>query len=174
MITFDKAIEVILLHEGGYSFDALDPGGETNFGISKRSYPNLNIKALTKQQAIEIYRRDYWNKYRLESYPDSIRLQMFDVTVNSGFKNAVIVLQRSLNRLGMRLVVDGAMGPKTRTALDHSETSVTDVILLPQYVFIERLYFYNNIVINKSSQVKFLRGWINRANDVYTRELKWN
>ncbi|WP_425526518.1 glycosyl hydrolase 108 family protein [Xanthomonas oryzae] len=50
----------MLSHEGGYVNDPRDPGGETQWGISKRAYPELNIRALTRDQAIEIYRRDYW------------------------------------------------------------------------------------------------------------------
>ena len=49
-MTFEDAIEFVLLHEGGYSWDPKDPGGETRFGISKKSYPNLNIKNLTEEK----------------------------------------------------------------------------------------------------------------------------
>ena len=56
---FREAIEVILKHEGGYVNDPVDPGGETNMGISKRAYPDLDIKGLTKQSVREIYYKDY-------------------------------------------------------------------------------------------------------------------
>ena len=61
---FLVAVEVVLTHEGGYTNNPADPGGETNYGISKRSYPQLDIKALTREQAVEIYRQDWWEKYR--------------------------------------------------------------------------------------------------------------
>ena len=35
---FDAAVSYVLKWEGGYSNDPDDPGGETNFGISKRAY----------------------------------------------------------------------------------------------------------------------------------------
>src|SRR5690606_2973445 len=60
---FLHAVEVVLEHEGGYVHDPHDPGGETKFGISKRQYPDLDIANLTREQAIEIYRRDWWDKY---------------------------------------------------------------------------------------------------------------
>ena len=63
---FRKAIEVILKYEGGYVNDPNDLGSETNFGISKRSYPNVDIKNLTKEQAIEIYHRDWWVRYEYD------------------------------------------------------------------------------------------------------------
>jgi lysozyme family protein len=53
--SFDAAISFVLSHEGGYSFDENDPGGETRWGISKRSHPNEDIKNLTVDRAKEIY-----------------------------------------------------------------------------------------------------------------------
>ena len=61
-MTFDAAFDRLIWHEGGYANDPDDPGGETNWGISKRAYPNLVIKALTREQAREIYQRDFWNR----------------------------------------------------------------------------------------------------------------
>ena len=57
---FDKAFEFTIGVEGGYVNDPSDPGGETKFGVSKKSYPNLDIKNLTITQAKEIYYKDYW------------------------------------------------------------------------------------------------------------------
>jgi lysozyme family protein len=62
---FDDIIEVVLEHEGGYVNDPQDPGGETNFGVAKRSHPDVDIKNLTKDGAKEIYYQDYWIKNRV-------------------------------------------------------------------------------------------------------------
>ena len=62
MELFDKAMNFVGLMEGGYVNDPIDKGGETKYGISKRSYPNLDIKNLTKEQAREIYYKDFWLK----------------------------------------------------------------------------------------------------------------
>ena len=51
LVKFDEIIEVVLHHEGGYVNDPKDPGGETNFGIAKRSHPDVDIKNLTKDGA---------------------------------------------------------------------------------------------------------------------------
>ena len=59
---FEDIIEITLHHEGGYVNDPDDLGGETNFGIAKRFYPDVDIKNLTKDEASDIYRRDYWDK----------------------------------------------------------------------------------------------------------------
>lgn len=83
-MTFEECVEIILKHEGGYVANILDPGGETKYGISKRSYPDLDIKALTQRQAIEIYRRDFWEKLGIHNLPESHRLMYFDCAVNQG------------------------------------------------------------------------------------------
>lgn len=57
---FSLACRFVLKHEGGYSNDINDPGGETNFGISKRYHPNVDIKNLTEKDAAEIYFKQYW------------------------------------------------------------------------------------------------------------------
>uniref|UniRef100_UPI0039E582BF glycosyl hydrolase 108 family protein n=1 Tax=Klebsiella pneumoniae TaxID=573 RepID=UPI0039E582BF len=59
---FDDLIGRVLGHEGGYVNDPRDPGGETQFGISKRAYPNVDIKGLTRETAISIYKRDFWDR----------------------------------------------------------------------------------------------------------------
>ena len=62
---FNEIIEVVLHHEGGYVNDPKDPGGETNFGIAKRSHPDVDIKNLTKDGAKEIYKEHYWDKNKI-------------------------------------------------------------------------------------------------------------
>ncbi len=75
MSQFDKLIDRVLSHEGGYSNDPQDPGGETQWGISKRAHPDVNIKALTRAQAIDIYRADYWDKIKGDQLPAGIAFQ---------------------------------------------------------------------------------------------------
>ena len=66
MSKFDEIIEVVLEHEGGYVNDPKDPGGETNFGIAKRSNPDVDIKNLTKAEASLIYKTKYWDKNKVD------------------------------------------------------------------------------------------------------------
>lgn len=80
---FDSALALVLENEGGYSWHKDDPGGETHFGISKRSYPTLNIKNLTLEMATEIYLRDYW-KPLPENLSPSAKVVGFDIAVNHG------------------------------------------------------------------------------------------
>ena len=81
---FRECVDIIIAKEGGYVFRKDDPGGETNFGISRKAYPKEDIKNLTREKAIELYRRDYWDKLGLESLPAEARLMYFDCAVNQG------------------------------------------------------------------------------------------
>jgi len=112
---FETAVVIILNHEGGYVNDPNDPGGETNFGISKKSYPDLDIKNLTREGAVAIYRRDYWDKLQLEEMPEPIRLLVFDSAVNQGKTRAIKFLQAALG-----VIPDGFLGLQTFTAFSES------------------------------------------------------
>lgn len=91
--TFDQAVAFVLKWEGGYVFDADDPGGETNFGITKKSYPTLDIKNLTAGQARDIYHRDYWLAVGCDSLAYPLDFIAFDTAVNCGPGRAVKWLQ---------------------------------------------------------------------------------
>jgi lysozyme family protein len=160
-MNFDKAIEVILKHEGGYINHVDDPGGETNFGITKRSYPDLDIKNLTMNQAKQIYERDYWKANKIDKYPPFIRLQMFDMCVNMGAGNAGKVLQRALNRSGAGLTVDGKVGVKTFEAVDHAPVTIAHELA------IERVAYYVDLVRARARSSVFLLGWCRRAVEVF-------
>ncbi|MFN8493825.1 MAG: glycosyl hydrolase 108 family protein [Caldilineaceae bacterium] len=90
---WQKAIRFVLRWEGGYVNDPNDPGGETNYGISKRSYPQLDIANLTLDQAVEIYQRDYWQASGADKLPWPLSLVHFDSAVNCGMAQANVWLQ---------------------------------------------------------------------------------
>lgn len=111
-MNFEDCIPYILKFEGEYSFDPKDPGGETKYGISKRFYPNVDIKNLTVQQAKDIYKKDYWDANGIEFLPPDIRLAFFDTCVNMGAYRAKILIQRTV-----RVREDAAIGPETLQAI---------------------------------------------------------
>ena len=84
MSQFEIAIELVLAHEGGYMSDPSDPGGATNFGISQRAYPHLNIAALTRDDAIAIYKRDYWKTWMELVNSQPMANCLLDCAVNQG------------------------------------------------------------------------------------------
>jgi lysozyme family protein len=109
---FDGAFERLIGHEGGYVNDPRDAGGETKFGISKRSYPRLDIKTLTLDDAKAIYKRDFWGPAGCDAVPQAIKFDLFDMAVNSGIKPAIKALQKACGA-----DVDGILGPRTLAAL---------------------------------------------------------
>lgn len=108
MTRFDDCMAEVLPHEGGYVNHKADPGGETNFGISKRSYPQEDIRGLTVARAKELYRRDFWAKIRGDELPAGIDLATLDPAINSGVSRGVKWMQTALS-----VPADGQMGPQT-------------------------------------------------------------
>lgn len=115
---FDQAVGFVLQEriEGGYVNDPRDPGGETNFGISKRSYPKRNIANLTRDQAIQIYRTDFWNAAGCEDMPPKLAIAAFDCAVNQGVTIAKRLIQKAVG-----VKADGIIGPVTKAAIARSD-----------------------------------------------------
>lgn len=145
---FPTFIERLLSHEGGYVNDPQDPGGETQWGISKRAYPHIDIKNLTRDGAIALYRRDYWEASGADDLPPAVGFQLLDGAVNSGIDRATQWLQRAA-----RVADDGRIGPITRAAIAKADPN--DLVLR----FLgERLEFMASL----STWSRFGRGWARR------------
>ena len=156
-MNFNEIIEKVLEHVGGYVNDPSDLGGETNYGITKRFYPDVDIKNLTREQAKEIYKRDYWDKNRVESLPENLWHIFFDMCVNMGRKTAVKILQRSAKNKGRNIDVDGGLGPATISALGGVELDRVRAF---------RVKYYVDLITAKPEQEKFYLGWFRRALEV--------
>ena len=157
-MNFDIAFDRLMGNEGGYVNNTADPGGETRWGISKRSYPALDIKNLTREQAKDIYRRDFWQRASMDQYDPALAFQVFDAAVNHGIETAVRLMQKAAG-----VADDGHVGPITIAAV--KSRSVTDMIFL----FIAyRIKFWTKL----STWQTFGRGWANRAADdlIYAAE----
>lgn len=158
MATFELAVETVLASEGGYVHRADDPGGETNFGISKRRYPDLDIPALTRAQAIELYRRDYWHPEWVK-LPQALATKLLDSTVNVGPESAVRALQQAVNDEGFGpLKVDGVFGAATLMA---ARLCPADKLLRGYRA--RAAWHYVALVQAKPEREVFLLGWLRRA-----------
>lgn len=93
MATFDQCFDRLMGHEGGYVNDPRDPGGETKWGVSKRSYPGLDIANLTKEHAKDIFKRDFWDKVGGDSLWDGVAFQLADFAYHSGPTRALAFFQ---------------------------------------------------------------------------------
>ena len=120
---FDLIVADTIKNEGGYVVDPDDPGGETKFGISKRSYPDVNIANLTAVDAAGIYERDYWAKPKFNMISNfNLARKVFDVGVTTGTKQSTKMLQRALNNLGAKVKVDGIIGNETLSAVNSASS----------------------------------------------------
>ena len=156
--TFDEIIEQVLEHEGGYVDDPTDSGGETKYGISKRAYPDEDIKALTVEKAKELYKRDYWDRFKVDRLPDRIRHIYFDMCVNMGGGRATKILQEACNsKNSYKIDVDGGIGKNTIKASANLED-----FRLRAY----RVMFYAELVMKKPNQERFWVGWFRRSCEV--------
>lgn len=120
---FERCLAVVLGAEGGYSDHPADKGGKTNMGItegtlanaySKKIVPHNDIKKLTRAEAANIYKVNYWAPSKAAEMPYPLCLLHFDAAVNHGLGGAGKQLQRTVNRIkGPVLTVDGAVGSAT-------------------------------------------------------------
>lgn len=153
---FEAAICHTLQWEGEYVNDPHDRGGETNFGISQRAYPDLDIKSLTLDQAREIYRRDYWDAVGLGLLRHKrLAIKVFDLGVNVGPKKAVRWLQTAYNLIapGPSLAIDGIIGPATARAVNGFAHEAALIAAVKYFAC------HHYVSLNRS---RFLAGWLNR------------
>lgn len=159
MAIFDLAIRAVLGHEGGYVNDPTDRGGETKWGISKRSYPELNIRDLTREQAVAIYKRDWWDRYKYAQIHDQdLATKVFDLAINMGAKPAHKLLQQALRACELPTEPDGIIGPATLAAV-----RLADPFALLAALRSEAAGYYRVIIARNPSQERFKNGWETRA-----------
>lgn len=163
MPDFYKAVGRTLEFEGGYINDPDDPGGETNFGISKRAHPEVDIKNLTRLAAQNIYKSEYWNPIKAYNFLDRYQLlveSVFDFAVNAGVRRASKYLQAATNDLrAQRIEVDGYIGWVTIGAVHQ-----IDAVKMANYYNLLRLKYYRKLSRNRIRR-KFLYSWIVRLTD---------
>jgi lysozyme family protein len=152
---FIQAVEFALKWEGEvFENDPDDPGGATKFGIDQRSHPDVDIRSLTRSQAIGIYHADYWQKIRGDEFHGNLAWVLFDIAVNNGRSRGVKWMQE-----GLEVTADGIIGAITIRAAAYA-----NVPQLCEYLLDRREKFYRQIA--KGRMAKFLRGWLNRNNDL--------
>ncbi|MBV1775307.1 hypothetical protein KSF73_06225 [Burkholderiaceae bacterium DAT-1] len=157
MADFQPAVIKTIAREGGdrYTETPGDTGGGTKYGISKRAYPELDIRNLTQNQAESIYRRDYWDLIKGDQLTaQAVAENLFDTAVNMGVSRAVKLAQMVL---GIK-PEDGKLGPHTLDAINAADPNrfLADFTLA-------KVARYVAICNKDRGQSKFLLGWLNRA-----------
>ena len=156
---YDKCLEAILHHEGGYVNHPKDPGGETNLGVTKRVYEEWggtkDMKELLVEDVAPIYKKNYWDKIKADSLPSGLDLCVFDFGVNAGPGRAAKYLQGQIGTMA-----DGGIGPNTLAKLEEylKFTPVEQAIKTYQE---SRQDYYEQL----STFSSFGRGWSRRVQE---------
>ncbi len=152
-LTFKAVFNRVIGHEGGYVNDPYDAGGETNWGITKRTAQENgytgSMRAMTREQAYKIYEKAFWQRYNCDKLSSAVAYQFFDAAVNHGVGNASRMLQRAVGVLD-----DGVVGNITLDAV--ADMPISDFIL---NFNAERIKFYTRL----KNFARFGAGWMNRV-----------
>tara|TARA_X000001316_G_C914843_1_gene29407 strand:+ start:175 stop:711 length:537 start_codon:yes stop_codon:yes gene_type:complete len=170
---YQKCLNMILHHEGGYVNHPKDPGGETNLGVTKRVYEEWTMKEgydakdmkdLTVEDVAPIYEKNYWGRMKCDSIPSGLDLCLFDFGVNAGTGRSAKFLQRMIDT-----TADGGIGPNTLKKLNEfismQQRGVIDVINMFQD---ERQKYYESLPTFES----FGKGWTRRVKETTASALK--
>ena len=171
MSNFNKCLNLVLHHEGGYVNHPKDPGGMTNMGITKRVYEEWigyavsehTMQNLTEEDVGPIYRKNYWDRLKCDELPQGLDLCLFDFGVNAGTGRAAKYLQTLVGTKP-----DGGIGPMTLKAVDEyiSENGIPETIEAYQN---NRQRYYEKLKTFET----FGRGWTRRVDEVTEKAKEW-
>ena len=158
-VNYDKCLETILHHEGGYVNHPKDPGGETNLGVTKRVYEEFggtkDMKELTVEDVAPIYKKGYWDKMKGDALPGGLDLCVFDFGVNAGPGRAAKYLQTQIGT-----VADGGIGPNTLAKLEEYIRENGEHEAVKKYQEMRQKYYES-----LSTFATFGKGWTRRVDE---------
>jgi lysozyme family protein len=174
--------EEIVDREGGYVNDPDDPGGATNHGVTIHTMRRLgldldgdgavtsaDVRRLSRDQAVGIFLRHYYEAPGIARLPEALQASVFDMQVNAG-ANAVKILQRLLCDMGLKVAVDGVIGPQTSRAAAEA-AALAPGHLADAYGIARRNYYFR-LADRRPASRKYARrrdggkgGWIARAEE---------
>lgn len=178
----------IVAREGGFVNDPDDPGGATKYGVTIHTMRALGIdldhdgdvdvedvQMMTREQAVEIFLKHYFEKPRIAELPEELQDSVFDMQVNAG-ANAVKILQKLLNKLlNIHLAVDGVIGPKT---IEAAHTAVETYGPIRNLYGMARRDYYFGLAKRRPQLRKYVvtqvggkGGWITRAEEFMSPNL---
>ena len=164
-ITLQEALVFTLKWEGGYSNHPLDPGGATNYGIIQSRYDQYrkskglatqSVKFISKAEYEEIYDVYYWDPVRAQYVSGPLGLALFDTAVNLGVGGCISRLQASL-----KVPITGKWTQAISDVIHSSDQTAVAINICK--LRIAKRYAR---VKQKPSQTVFLKGWLNRDNDL--------
>ncbi len=154
MTPIEQALAFTLKWEGGYVNDPDDPGGATNYGVTQNVYnarrkacglPTQSVRAITMPEVVNIYQNGYWKPAGCQTMPYPLALAIFDTSVNFGVGRADQFRRKLSN--------------KAAACMDGGHDAAAEIVAM------RKAYRYGRVAL-KPSQVKFLKGWLNRDNSL--------
>ena len=156
---YDKCLETILHHEGGYVNHPKDPGGETNLGVTKRVYQEhggtKDMKDLLVEDVAPIYKKGYWDKMKGDDLPGGLDLCVYDFGVNAGPGRAAKFLQQMIGT-----TVDGGIGPNTLAKVEEYVRENGEAESVEKYQSMRQKYYEQ-----LSTFATFGKGWTRRVEE---------
>lgn len=161
---FEKSLDLVLLHEGGYVNHPRDPGGATNRGVTQAVYdgyrktrglPIQSVRMITEEEVRAIYRFQYWDRVHGDLLPTGLDYAVFDFAVNSGVSRAAKYLQAVLG-----VAQDGVIGARTLGAIKSPTNTIISLCA-------RRMGFLRNL----KTFLTFGKGWTRRVTDVQKHAL---
>lgn len=172
--SFQRALQQVLHHEGGWSDHPRDPGGATMRGITLRTYSQWlgreaskdELRMIPQEHVEAIYRKWYWDAVRGDELPGGLDLMVFDFAVNAGRRRAVVTLQRAIDLPAAQQ--DGALGPRTLAATLALCGRIGTPAVCQSYATLREL-FYRELPTFDT----FGKGWLRRNEAVLTMAKSW-
>ena len=159
---FDKCLEMLMHHEGGFVNHPRDPGGMTNFGVTRMVYEKWvgrkmseqDMRDLTPADVAPIYKNEYWKRCKCDDLPSGVDWCVFDWAVNSGVGRSAKALQGIIGA-----TQDGGIGPMTlKLIAEHEPRELIEKMHDKRQGFYEGLKTFDS----------FGKGWTRRNKE--TRE----
>ena len=156
---FEKAVKYTLLLEtggdlinGGLTNDPYDSGGATKWGISQKAFPNIDVRALTLEDAKKLYFRYYYSPVYDQIDSFLIAFKLMDMSVLMGRITAIRLLQGTIG-----VSADGHVGPVTIEAINARREA--DLVNAYENRLKQRI---NYLVIKRPTYKRFKKGWYSR------------
>lgn len=164
-IEFEDALKFVLKWEGGFTNHPKDPGGATNKGITQKVYdvykvsrkhPKMSVKHILDFEVKDIYETKYWDLVRAKWLKAPLGLVMFDTAVNFGPAGAIRRLQKAL-----KVTITGTWTQEISDVIHECDAGKVALEICKL-----RKIWRNYRVKQNPSQKVFLKGWLNRDNDL--------
>lgn len=167
---FNRSLDIILKHEGGYVNHPADPGGMTNLGVTKKNWDTYigrvstlqEFKALKKEDVAPFYKKKYWDLMFCNDLPSGVDLCVFDFGLNAGPSRGTKYLQKALG-----IKEDGDIGPGTHKAMDSYIEDHGVEALVRRYQDL-RAQYYKGL----KTFPTFGKGWLRRVQETTESALK--